>query len=175
MVGNCGGSEFTRRVDRESAKRMDAMDSLHWCRPDSFSSFWRTRPRVTPMGLDKSSDTSEYTRHGRGSLAERHEPSGSLYWRRPDTILRFRRIRPSCGGAVHGGRLRRVRLHLTCVWRICKADGCGWLAPLGATGLVFVFLANKAACGAHGARQIERHVQVYPTRSCQDSKAQRVG
>ena len=43
------------------------------------------------------------------------------------------------------------------------------------TGIDFVFLSNKAACAAHGARQIERHVWVYLTRSCQASKAPSVG
>ncbi len=116
-----------------------------------FRLFDRIRPRVTPMGLDKSSDTSGYIQHGHAKPAKRRQSGGSLHWRRPDTILCFRRIRPWCGGAVHGGRLRRVRFHLMHVWRISKADGCGCLAPSGSTGLDFVFLANEAACGGGGA------------------------
>ena len=95
------------------------------------------------MGLDKSSDTSGYIRHGHVKPAKLHRSGGSLHWHRPDTILCFRRIRASCGGAVHGGRLRRVWFHLMHVWRISIAGGCGWLAPSGSTGLDFVFLANK--------------------------------
>ena len=52
-----------------------------------------------------------------------------------------------------------------------KRIGTSGSLQLVSTGLVFVFLANKAACGAHGARQIDPHFWVYPTRSCQASKA----
>ena len=55
----------------------------------------------------------------------------------------------------------------------------GWMLVARSIGVdrnrFRLFWPNKAACDAHGAKQMERHVMVYPTRSCQASKAPSVG